>query len=168
MLNISRVAKTGWAKIAHHLGRSGASAVPGIKLKYRTLKQRAHATPARDPAAADLLLPGTATPVSFVLVACLQSSSGIWKVIVSQCGRTCRKLSIQISGLACCSCRPCLVHSSCFASKPSSALLLLRQSLLESHNKQYTRNKQRAVYLLQVVLQRRLCLHPLLQALLLS
>ena len=42
MLNTSRLSKSGWAKIAHHLGRSGSSGVSGIKLKYRTLKEQAH------------------------------------------------------------------------------------------------------------------------------
>ncbi len=41
MLNTSRLSKSGWAKIAHHLGRSGSSGVSGIKLKYRTLKEQA-------------------------------------------------------------------------------------------------------------------------------
>lgn len=42
VLNISRLSKSGWAKIAHHLGRSGSSGVSGIKLKYRILKEQAH------------------------------------------------------------------------------------------------------------------------------
>ncbi|DBB13625.1 TPA: hypothetical protein ACH3X3_000646 [Trebouxia sp. C0006] len=41
VLNTSRLSKSGWAKIAHHLGRSGSSGVSGIKLKYRTLKEQA-------------------------------------------------------------------------------------------------------------------------------
>ena len=43
VLNISRLSHGGWAKIAHHLGRSGASAVSGLKLKYRKLKERSTA-----------------------------------------------------------------------------------------------------------------------------
>jgi hypothetical protein len=58
VLNTSRLSKSGWAKIAHHLGRSGSSGVSGIKLKYRTLKEQADksagdtdnaATTGRDP-----------------------------------------------------------------------------------------------------------------------
>lgn len=41
VLKTSRLSKSGWAKIAHHLGRSGSSGVSGIKLKYRTLKEQA-------------------------------------------------------------------------------------------------------------------------------
>ena len=55
VVGISRLSKTGWAKIAHHLGRSGSSAVSGIKLKYRNLKERAGSSPATDlPAASSM------------------------------------------------------------------------------------------------------------------
>ncbi|DBA92885.1 TPA: hypothetical protein ACH3X1_003055 [Trebouxia sp. C0004] len=45
VLNTSRLSKSGWAKIAHHLGRSGSSGVSGIKLKFRTLKEHADKSP---------------------------------------------------------------------------------------------------------------------------
>lgn len=41
VLSISRLSKGGWAKIAHHLGRAGPSAVQNITFKYRSLKKQA-------------------------------------------------------------------------------------------------------------------------------
>lgn len=41
VLNVNRLSKSAWVKIAHHFGRSGSSSTSGIKLKYRTLKEQA-------------------------------------------------------------------------------------------------------------------------------
>ena len=41
VLSFSRLTKGGWAKIAHHLGRSGPSAVQNITSKSRILKKQA-------------------------------------------------------------------------------------------------------------------------------
>ena len=57
VVGVSRLTKGGWGKIAHHLGRSGSSAVPALKLKYKTLKAQ--------PASPDK--PVTQSPVKDIL-----------------------------------------------------------------------------------------------------